>query len=478
MSSSTCIRGADWMIAWDADTAQHRYLRNADLTFTDGRIDFVGTDYQGIADVEIDGRGTMVMPGLVNIHCHPYNQTLLKGIREELGNPHFHGSGLYDFTHLYPTDEEGRRASAEYTLCELLLCGVTTVADLSRPYQGWVELLAKSGIRACAGPMYDSARWAVKDGREIVYSWDEQAGHREFDRALAIIEEAERHPCGRLFGMIAPGTFDTVSEELLRDGFAAAEEGNRPYQVHLSESVPQFNAITHRHGKTPLQWAREIGILSPRSGIGHGIFLDHHPFVYWSTREDLAILADTGTSLAHCPTVFSRYGHTLRSFGGYRRAGVNIGIGTDTFPNNLIEEMRTATILSKVADGNIFSTNLSDVFETATVGGARHLQRDDVGRLAPGAKADFVLVDLTHPFMQPVRDPLRSLVFIAAERAVRDVYVEGVQVVAAGKVLTLDMADAAMRAREAQLHMEAAVPTHDDVGRTADQVTPLSLPLA
>ena len=104
--------------------------------------------------------------------------------------------------------------------------------------------------------------------------------------------------------------------------------------------------------------------------------------------------------------------------------------------------------------------------------------RDDLGRIAAGAKADLVLVDLTVPQMRPVRDPLRSFIYHAADRAVRDVFVDGRQVVAEGKVLTLDQDDAAERLAAAQQRMLDAAPRRDYRKRTAEQISPLSLPLA
>jgi cytosine/adenosine deaminase-related metal-dependent hydrolase len=120
----------------------------------------------------------------------------------------------------------------------------------------------------------------------------------------------------------------------------------------------------------------------------------------------------------------------------------------------------------------------ADVLNAATVGGARILGRDDIGRLAKGCRADLVLVDARHPAMQPLRDPLRSLVYAAAERAVRDVYVAGRQVVADGKVLTLDHQGAALRVTEAQRRAELRVPGLDYAKRPAAELVPLSLPPA
>src|SRR5262249_59720502 len=130
-------------------------------------------------------------------------------------------------------------------------------------------------------------------------------------------------------------------------------------------------------------------------------------------------LADTGATVAHCPTPSARYGQTLQDFGKYRRSGVNMAIGTDTVPQNMLEEMRWATVLSRISAEDIRTSEMADVFQAATAGGARGLLREDIGRLAPGAKADLVVVDLSNPWMMPARDPLRSLVFPAADRAVR-----------------------------------------------------------
>jgi cytosine/adenosine deaminase-related metal-dependent hydrolase len=130
-----------------------------------------------------------------------------------------------------------------------------------------------------------------------------------------------------------------------------------------------------------------------------------------------------------------------------------------------------------VAARDIDTTSTAAIFHAATVGGASALGRDDIGRLAPGARADLVLVDLTNPFMLPARDPLRSLVYTAADRAVQSVFVDGEKVVEAGRVLTLDHAEALGILAEAQARMEADVPNHDWAGRRADEIAPLSLPL-
>ena len=219
-----------------------------------------------------------------------------------------------------------------------------------------------------------------------------------------------------------------------------------------------------------------IGILDRRTVLGHAIFIDEHSWLRWHSRQDLGILAATETSVAHCPSPFARYGQTLEDFGRYRRAGVNLGLGTDVAPHNLIEEMRLAATLARVAAEDITTTSLTDIFHAATAGGAQALGRTDIGRLAPGAKADLVLVDLKNPWMMPARDPLRSLVYTAADRAIQKVFIDGALVVDAGKVLTLDHPAALAALSDAQARMIASVPRHDWANRDAGELTPLSLP--
>lgn len=476
MVKTICIRNADWVVAWDAAGRRHGYLRNADVAFADNLLTFVGKGYAGAADETVDGRGLMVMPGLVDVHSHPALEASYRGIREEHGVPEMYMAGLFERSQAYWPDDEGKLACAEAAYCELLLSGVTTLTDITFPFPGWVDLAARSGLRLVLAPSYASSRWVVRRSHLLEYEWNEDAGRRGLDDALKLCDSLAAHPGGRLSGMISPAQIDTCTEDLLRDSLAAARARALPFTVHCAQAVNEFYEMVRRHGVTPVQWAHAIGLTGPGTIFGHAIFVDEHSWLHWWSHRDVGILADTGTSVAHCPTPFARYGQTLESFGKYRRAGVNLGMGTDTVPQNMLEEMRWATVLGRIAAEDIRSFEMADVFHAATVGGATGLRREDVGRLAPGAKADLVLVDLRNPWMMPARDPLRSLVFHAADRAVRDVYVDGRRVVANGRVLTLDQAGALARLTEGQRRMEAAVPQRDGRHRESEAITPLSLP--
>jgi len=477
----TLIRNIEWAIVWDEATSRHAYRNGCDIVFEGNTIVHAGAAWQGAADTVIDGSGRLVMPGLVNIHCHSRSGPIGKGIMEELGTPTFWMSGLYDAKAAFwkgssvPGDEATPRASSQLTYHELLLGGVTTVLDLSAPYDAWIETVEASGLRCILGPWYTSADWSTRNGHEVEYLWDLPAGRRHFEAAIRVIELANAHPSGRLSGILAPDTLDTTAEDLLRDTLALVAERKWPLTIHCAESMVEFHEFTRRTGMTPVAYAKSRGVLGPTTILGHCIFLDTHSWPHWHTRDDLRSIADSGTSVAHCPTPFSRYGVTMESLPAYSEAGVNMGIGTDTIPHNMLEELRLALTLARVACEDMTRISTSDVFHFATVGGAKALGRSDIGRIAVGAKADLVSVDLTDPSMRPLRDPLRSLIYSAAERPVRDVWIDGRQVVFDGKVPHIDAKAAAAILEEAQRATERTIPDVDWAGRSARELAPLTL---
>jgi cytosine/adenosine deaminase-related metal-dependent hydrolase len=272
--------------------------------------------------------------------------------------------------------------------------------------------------------------------------------------------------------MVVPAQIDTVAPGLLKESAQEAKARRLSWQIHAAQSVVEFHEITRRHGLTPIGWLDSLGVLNDRAIIGHGIFLDDHPSTPWHTDTDLKRLAETGTTVAHCPTVFARRGITLKHFGRYKRAGVNMGLGTDTYPHNMLDEMRLVAYLARTQAGDPRSMTTTELFDAATVGGAKALGRDDIGRLAPGCRADFVMVDATHPMMRPGRDPMRSLIYAAGDRALKAVYVDGQQVVRDGEVLTMDYRAAAAHLHEAQKRVVDRVPSQDWAHRPVEQISP------
>lgn len=476
--ATTVIRNADWVVAWDTAKARHHYLRDADVAFEDRTITFVGKTYDGPASREIDGRGRMVMPGFVNIHSHPASEPFNKGLMEERASPKLGMSALYEYMLLVRPSEEASRAAAFYAIAELLKSGVTTFTDYSVARAGWLDDLESSGIRACVAPTYRSARWFTRNGHRVEYEWDDAAGVEAMARALDIVDQANGHNSGRLFGMVAPAQIDTCTPDLIEASVAEAKRRDAPLQIHAAQSVVEFREMVSRHGKTPVQWLDERGFLYDGAIIGHCIFVDQHDWIRWPYQNDLNRVAETGTSVAHCPNIFARRGIVLQNFGAYRDRGINVGLGTDTFPHNFVEEMRWATVVCKVTAGNVEATNLGDVFHAATMGGAKALRRKDIGRLEAGCKADLSIVDLSHASMQPLRDPLKSLVFSGLERPIRDVFVDGRHVVEDGDVKTIDLETVIQAMNQGQAEALTRISQHDYAHRTAEEIFPMTLDVA
>jgi cytosine/adenosine deaminase-related metal-dependent hydrolase len=478
----TLIKSAAWVVAFDG--RKHTYMRDADVAFEGDKIIHVGPGFEGKAATTIDGAGMLVMPGLVNVHSHPSSEPMAKGWNDELGSPKLYQSALYEFMPLFRADAGGAPnpddipASATVAYSELLLSGVTTLVDMSVAWNGWVDTFAASGLRGVLSPMYRSARWFTKNGHVVEYEWAKDEGMAAMEAAMKVLDEAAKHPSGRMSGMVSPSQIDTCSPALIKASFAEAKKRKLPFQIHAAQSVVEFHEITRRHGMTPVEWLGSLGVLSDRSLIGHGIFMDHHTSVHWPRRDDLQDLVDTGTTVAHCPTVFQRRGIALQTFGEYVRRGVNMAIGTDTYPHNMIEEMRAVAITSRLVAEDVYDTRSSDVFNAATLGGAKALGRKDIGRLAVGAKADIVLVDTTMACMKPLRDPVRSMIYAAAERAIRTVFVDGTKVVDGGKVLTMDLDAASAQLEVAQKRAEAGVKSLDWAKRDHLKISPLMFPPA
>lgn len=468
----------DWIVVWDEARQGHAYLKGADLVCDGNKISHIGDAYSGLADEVIEGAGLCLMPGFVDIHAHPATEVFYRGLREDHSVPEHYMTGLYERSCAYSAhiDRALLPYGAEVSYAELMLSGVTTLVDITAPYPGWVDVMARSGLRMFAAPTFETSRWTRDNIHQLKFIEDHAKGQVGFTAALDLIDEASAHPCGRLGGVVSPSTIDKVTPELLVESHAEAKRRGLPWTTHTSQSVLEFNIMVERHGVTPVQFLAAQGLLGAGTILGHAILPDDNSWIGWHTKRDINLIGESGTAVAHCPTPFMRYGTTMESFGRYIEAGVVMGIGTDTIPHNFIEDMRSAAILGRVAgrDGNSASTG--DVFHAGTVGGAKALGRDDVGRLAVGAKADILVVDCQHPMMLPSRDPLACLIHSAADRAIRDVYIDGHQVVRDHEVLTLDRHGAAARIVDGQARMEAAVQGTDFLGRTSREIAPLSLP--
>lgn len=473
MAQRTRIKDLPWIVAFDGRC--HVYRRGGDVVFEGDRLVHVGARYGGTADREIDGQSLMAMPGFVNVHGHLGTEPLGKGFFEELGSHKLNMSRIYEYIYTIRPDKDAVAPATHYSVAELMKSGCTTVADMGVPYADWIDVHAGTGARAFLSPMFRSARWHTPNDHSVEYVWDEPAGERGMAEALAVCEAAQRHSSGRLGGIVMPSQVDTCTPDLIKRAYRAACDRNLPFQTHLGQAVIEFQEMVRRHGRTPVGFLHDLGVLGPRTSIAHGIFIDEHPAINWFENRDLATVTESGTHIVHSPQTFAYRGAAMRHLGGYRARGVKLALGTDTFPHDMLAEMRLAITISKVMSGHVDLLKVSHLFHMATVGGADTLGRPDLGRLAAGAKADIVLVDLEHPGMAPMRDPLRSLIFSAGSAAVRHVFVDGQQTVADGVPTRIDLAAVSRALTRGQQRALEDTPNRDWAQRSAHEISPLSL---
>ncbi len=458
----------------------HRLLRNGAVVFEGDRVTFVGRAFAGPVDRRIDAAGKLVIPGLVNIHCHADVEAGGRLIADVGRRDYFHTGFLNYYGARKGAKSLGPRQDPDvggrFAMAEMLRNGCTTVVDIGVAAESHARIAGELGLRAYVSPAYKSAEYVVDAAGRLFYEEHEAEGVAGLERAKEFIRKHAGAHDGRIQGMLFPYQVDTCSPALLRATRKAADELGVGIEIHAGQNLLEFHEILRRHTMTPVEYLADTGLLGPDAIVGHCIISTAHHLAALPAGRDLEILAQTGTSVAHCPLVFARRGNALESFAKYRRAGINVGLGTDTYPRDLISEMRWASNLCKIVERDFTVATAADVFSAATLGGARALRRDDLGRLAPGAKADIVLIDMRSFRMGPYRDPIKALVQCGTADDVDHVIVDGKTVVEDGHVVGLDEAALLAEAQAEADRLWSTVPEWHWQGQTADQLSPQSFP--
>jgi cytosine/adenosine deaminase-related metal-dependent hydrolase len=455
----------------------HRHLRDGEIVWDGNEIVYVGPAFPGDVDETIDAAGRVVTPGFINTHTHLYESPLDKSFVEDRGGRQFYGSGLFEYlpTRSRAADEDAARACLAYSMTEVLQSGTTTVMELGS-YPDWaVEEAGKVGLRLYMGTSYRSGRWLTDDGKTVKYEWDEAAGLAGFERAVRFIETRDGEQNGRIKGFLSPSQVDTCTEDLLRRSKDASLSLGVPIALHTSQSVNEFQEMTRRHGKTPIEWLQGIDFLGENAILGHCIIVAGTSWANYA-GDDIKILADTGTNVAHCVWVFARRGIMMESFSRYTAAGVNMTLGTDTCPQSMIEGLRWTAAASKWVDRRTDAATAAAVFNAATLNGAKALGRDDLGRIAPGAKADLLIWNGESIWLSPLRDPVKNIVYSAQAEDLRDVIIDGEIRMRDRIIPGVDPAALSRDLQSAAERMWSRMQTVDHAGRTVDQLSPLSFP--
>jgi 5-methylthioadenosine/S-adenosylhomocysteine deaminase len=412
------------------------WRRDAAVAVTDGRIAWVGSAGAPAADdVALPRRA--LLPGTVNTHCHAF-QSLLRGLGDDLDFMGWRDRVLYPFS--ARLDRAALRTGAAFAFAEMLLHGVTTCVDFFYIHdddndnaEAVIEAAHAVGIRlVLARGMYDwegaPARYretpadAARRTRELI------ARHRH--DATVTVQPAPHSPHG-------------ASPAMLRAGFEVAESEDTVFHVHVAEGRYEGERTLREHGATPMRYLDRLGVLGRRTVAVHCV---------WLEDEEIGLMGARGAALAYCPSSNMFLGDGITRLPEMLAAGVRVGLGTDGGCTNnrlsVFEEMRMASLLARVRllDGTALDATTAFALGTTSAAGVLGL---DAGRIVPGALADLVAVDLTHPSLAPPTDVLKSVVYAMSPQAITDVWVHGERAVERGRLVRRSHEDIVAAVREA-----------------------------
>jgi len=215
---------------------------------------------------------------------------------------------------------------------------------------------------------------------------------------------------GRLQGILNPAQAETCEPSLPKESVAAAKQLDVPIHIHAGGNFREFLQILNTYRKPVTEYLADTGILGPRTTLGHMAVTGGHSRVDYPRGDELKILAESGATVGHCPHKCAKMAFAMESFDQYLEAGVRIGLGTDTYPLDIVSEMRYASLVSRLVDRKAWGARPAAVFNAATICGSDALGRKDLGRLEVGGKADAVIINLRTTRYGPVRKPINALI--------------------------------------------------------------------
>ena len=410
-----------WVLTMVGDTPP---LEQARVVVKEGRIVQVD-DSQHDMRVEalevIDATGGLVMPGLVNGHCHTA-MTLFRGLADDLPLKPW----LYE--KIFPA--EGRYLNPENVYwgtllgcVEMMASGTTTFSDGYFFQDDAIQAVHRAGLRAVMAqgiidfpaPGVPEPSKNLEVGRAFLEKWQ---GFSE---------------------LISPGLFChspvTCSRETLRGAMSLCKQYSVPLQIHLAETREEVHEIINKTGLRPAQYIEEIGLLAHDLVAAHAIHLE---------EEEITLLSKGGVKIVHVPESNMKLASGIAKVMKMIEEGIPLGLGTDGCASNnnldLFEEMDKAAKLQKVSTGNPVSLKATTALKMVTAWGADVLGLgEEIGTIEKGKKADIIVIDLEKPHLTPCYHPASTVVYAANGGDVRDVVVNGKILVKEGRILHVDL---------------------------------------
>lgn len=371
------------------------------------------------ADESIDASGCLVLPGLVNTHTH-LAMTLLRGRADDVTLQGF-------LERVLPAEAEllapkNVAAAVRLAIAESVRAGVTSALDMYWFHEA-AELVAReAGWRLHSGPTFMDVP-EPPDGR----AYEERLGWARRDLEARGAARAGRRP------VVFAHSAYTLSPDQLTEIAALAREFGALLHIHAAENATEVATVEVRYGKRPVELLDSLGLLGPDLLLAHAVDL---------TGPEIAALARTGTSVAHCPVSNLKLGCGIAPVPRLLSAGVTVGLGTDgaVSSNSLdvLGAVRQAALVHKAA-GDPTAVGAEQAVRMATIEGARALGlAEHLGSLEAGKRADLIVLDLDAPHLRPLHDPWSTLAYAAHSADVRDTVVDGRVLMRDRELRTLD----------------------------------------
>jgi len=426
------IKDCSHLMTMDED---RRELKDCDILIRDGVIAEIGSGLSTVGETVL-AQDCVVTPGLVNTHHHLY-QTLTRSV------PEAQNALLFGWLkELYPIwsrfTPEHIFISAQIGLAELALSGCTLSSDHLYLYPNGSRLEDTIEAAATVGLRFHPTRGAMSIGESngglppdsLVEN--EKGIIKDFIRVIDAFNDPSAGSMCRVG--VAPCSPFSVSRELMRDTAILARDKGVMMHTHLAENDEDIAYSLQNFGCRPGQYAHDLGWIGPDVWHAHCVKLD---------ATEIALFAETGTGVSHCPCSNCRLGSGIAPIRAMQDAGVAVSLGVDGSASNdagnLIAEARQAMLLQRVVNG-ADAMSVREALELATRGGANVLGRPDCGRISIGSRADIAIWDVSG--IESAGSWDKSALLLSGPTTVRDLFVEGRQVVRDGQITTFNLGEA------------------------------------
>lgn len=365
----------------------------------------------------IDAKNAILLPGMVNTHTH-IGMIPFRSLGDDC--PDRLRRFLFPLENACMTKELAS-LSAEYAIAEMLLSGITCMADMYYFEEDLWQVTKKTGIRALLG--------------ETIIDFATCDTSEPFGGLAIASEMAKKHDDELVKVMIAPHATNTNPAHILKQVDELSKKYQIPWMMHVSEMDYEMKYFEETYQMTPVAYLEKIGVLSDRLIIAHGIHLNEH---------DIQLMKKYGVTLAHCIGANTKAAKGVAPVKALLEADVAVGLGTDGPSSNntldLFSQMRLFASFHKTYLHDRSAFPASAIVSLATRGGAKVLHFDhSIGSLESGKKADFIMVETDSVNMFPLHDPYACLVYSANASNVRDVFVNGKQLVKDKQLMNIDL---------------------------------------